>query len=79
MSIIQRIKEEPVAFQALIQAILAAIVGFDVIPNLTQGRASLILGITAAVLAFFTRQAVTPNANPKAGDGTALVPVAKPG
>jgi hypothetical protein len=75
MWVIERIKQEPVAFQAVIQALLALLVGFKVVV-LTQDQVGLIWGLTAALLAFFTRSAVTPIANPKNSEGQPLVPSA---
>jgi hypothetical protein len=55
---LQRIKEEPVAFQALLQALIAMAVTFGL--QLEAAEVAAILAVTAAVLGFFTRQAVTP-------------------
>ncbi len=74
MLIVQQIKEEPVLFQGVIQAALAVVAGFGWIPDLTQDRMGLLLAFSAAVLAFLTRRAVTPTANPKSTDERPLVP-----
>jgi hypothetical protein len=54
------IKEEPVAFQALVQAALAVVAGFGWMPGLTQETMGLLLGFSAAALAFVTRGVVSP-------------------
>jgi hypothetical protein len=69
---IRLIKQEPVLFQAIIQATLALIGAFGV--KLGAGQVGSILALTAAILSFWTRTYVTPTADPKAGDGAALVP-----
>ena len=69
------IKQEPVAFQAIIQAVIALVISFGV--SLTANQVGAIAAVTAAVLGFVARQAVTPTANPKLSDGTPLVPGAK--
>ena len=56
---ISLIKNEPVAFQALIQATIALLVGFNVI-DISEEQFGLLMAFTAAFLAFFTRKAVTP-------------------
>jgi hypothetical protein len=61
----QKIMHEPVAFQALLQALIAAGVAFGL--KLTSQEMGAILAATAAMLAFLTRQAVTPIA--KLGPG----------
>ena len=68
----QKIKEEPVFFQGLVQALLGLLVAFGF--NLAPGRMAAILTFSAAGLTFLTRQVVTPTANPRAQDGTQLVP-----
>jgi hypothetical protein len=73
MWIIEQIKQEPVAFQAVMQTLLALLVGFKVV-ELTQDQVGLVWGLTAALLAFFTRSAVTPVANPKTSEGRTLSP-----
>jgi len=66
------IKEEPVAIQAIIQALIALAISFGV--GLTANQVGSITAVTAAVLGFLARQVVTPTANPKLSDGTPLVP-----
>jgi len=68
------IKQEPVLFQALIQAGLALALSFGA--NLSAGQVGTILAFTAALLSFVTRTQVTAVANPKTNDGTKLVPEA---
>jgi hypothetical protein len=51
---------EPVAFQGVIQASLATLVGFGVI-HMTSEQTGLVMALTAAVLGFVTRRYVTPN------------------
>ncbi len=68
----QKIKQEPVLFQGLIQALLALLIAFGL--KLEPGKMGAILAFSAAVLSFLTRQVVTPSANPRAKDGTQLVP-----
>jgi hypothetical protein len=65
------IKEEPVALQTIIQAALALAISFGA--KLSGGNVGAILAVSAAVLGFVTRKAVTPTANPKMDDGTPLV------
>ena len=52
------IKQEPVAFQAVIQAIIALGTSFGL--KLEAGQVGAIVTCSAALLAFFTRQAVNP-------------------
>ena len=66
------IKQEPVMFQALIQATLAMLMGFGAI-DITPDNAALVLAFTAALLGFLTRRVVTPVSNPRSSDGIALV------
>jgi hypothetical protein len=66
------IKEEPVAIQAIIQALIALAISFGV--GLTATQVGSITAVTAAVLGFLARHVVTPTANPKLSDGTPLVP-----
>ena len=56
---LQRIKEEPVAFQAIIQAILTAGMAFGL--HLTVEQMGTLLILSGSLLAFFTRQHVTSN------------------
>jgi hypothetical protein len=74
MSLLNRIKEEPVLFQTVVQASLAVIAGWELIPGLTQEKMGLLLAFSAALLGFYTRSAVTPTSNPKNDAGTPLVP-----
>jgi hypothetical protein len=69
---VAKIKEEPVFFQGLVQALLGLLIAFGL--RLDPGKMSAILAFSAAGLSFLTRQIVTPTANPRAQDGTQLVP-----
>ena len=68
----QRIKEEPVLFQGLIQALIAlgTAFGFD----LDAAKVGAITAASAALLSFLTRQVVTPLANPRDANGKPLTP-----
>ncbi len=57
-AIINRIKEEPVAVMAVIEAILAVVVVFGI--SLTTAQATAILGLAGAILTLIARQQVTP-------------------
>jgi hypothetical protein len=61
------IHNEPVAIQGLIQATLAALVGFGVI-TWTPEQVGLVLALVAAVLALVTRTRVTPKSKASPGD-----------
>jgi hypothetical protein len=54
----QRIKEEPVYIQGIIQAALALGISFRL--HLSPEQVGAILALTAAVLSFLTRKKVTP-------------------
>ena len=73
MWIINRIKQEPVMFQGLLQAFFALLAGFKII-NISQDQMGLLLAFSAALLAFLTRQAVTPLSNPRDNSGKKLAP-----
>jgi hypothetical protein len=62
------IRQEPVLFQALVQAALALLVAFG--SHLSAGQVGSLVAFSAALLSFVTRTQVTPVANQKAGDGT---------
>jgi len=53
------IKSEPVFFQAVIQAGIALGISFGL--SMTTEQVGAIMAFTAALLAFLTRTAVTPN------------------
>ena len=57
--LLKYIRSEPVAVQSVIQASLAALVGFGVI-TLTNEQTGLLLTLLATVLAAVTRQQVKP-------------------
>ncbi|MBD2232105.1 hypothetical protein [Phormidium tenue] len=69
MWIIKRVQQEPVMFQAF----FALLAGFGVV-SLTQDQMGLIFAFTASLLAFITRQAVTPLADPRDSNGHRLMP-----
>lgn len=81
------IKAEPAAFggavTALIQAIIGALVAFNI--PLTDAQQQAVLGLTGAVVsltvlvAVVIRQNVTPTARPRNNNGENLVPEEKPG
>ena len=73
MWIIKRIQQEPVMFQGLLQASFALLTGFGVV-SLTQDQMGLIFAFTASLLAFITRQAVTPLTDPRDSNGHRLAP-----
>jgi hypothetical protein len=58
MSFLARIRREPVAFQAVVQMALAFGCAFGL--KLTAEQTAASLALSAAVLAFFTRRAVSP-------------------
>jgi hypothetical protein len=68
----QRVMEEPVAFQALLQGSLATLVTFGL--DLSDEQTGSLLTFTALLLGFLTRRAVTPLADPKDDLGNRLVP-----
>jgi hypothetical protein len=74
MSLLDQIKEEPVLFQSVVQAGLAVVSGYNLIPGLTQDKMGLLLAFSASLLGFFTRRVVTPTSKPKNDAGTPLVP-----
>jgi len=65
------IKQEPVAAQGLLQAVISLAIAFGW--TLTPERMGSILAVTAAALAFWTRTQVTPLSNPKNSKGASLV------
>jgi hypothetical protein len=66
------IKQEPVLFQGLIQAVLALGVSFGL--HLSGDQVGAILAVTAALLSVATRAQVTPMVNPRTNSGISLVP-----
>jgi len=68
----QQIKQEPVLFQGLIQAVIALGTTFGL--NLDATKVGAITAVTAALLSFLTRQVVTPLANPRDANGKPLTP-----
>ena len=61
--------------QGIVQSALSLAVAFGT--NLSPDKIGAILALSAAILSFVTRSQVTPVANPKAADGSSLVPNAK--
>ncbi len=55
-------KKEPVLILALIQSIIALVIGFGV--NLTVAQGGLVMAVSAAVLGLLARSQVTPMAGP---------------
>ena len=66
---------EPVAIQALVVAFVNLLFVFSVI-RLTVPQMGALNMFLVALLAFLARNAVTPVAHPKDGDGGRLVPLA---
>ena len=75
LAIGQRIRQEPVLFQGLVQAALATAAGFGWWRELTPEQMGELLALSAALLSLVTRQHVTPIVNPRAADGAPLAPV----
>ena len=65
------IKQYPVAYQALVQAILALGCSFGL--GLNGNQIGAILTVSAALLAVVTHRHVTPIVNPRTDDGAPLV------
>ena len=65
-----QIRQEPVLFQGVIQALIALGTAFGL--QLDASKVGAITAATAAVLSFLTRQVVTPIANPKDANGNPL-------
>ncbi len=57
---VDHVRAEPVAFQGVIQAGLALLVGFGVL-GWTAQQTGLALALTAAILSFVARRHVTPS------------------
>jgi type IV secretory pathway TrbD component len=57
---LDHVRAEPVAFQGIVQATLAALVGFGLLTWSAQ-QTGLVLALAAAVLSFVTRRSVTPH------------------
>lgn len=70
--IVDRVKEEPVAFQGVVQTGLALGIAFGL--NISTEALGAIVAFSAALLSFLTRTQVTPLANPRDQSGTELVP-----
>jgi len=74
MKLIEMIRQEPVLFQALMQAGLALLLSFGLKLNSTQIGA--VMAFSAAALSFWTRTQVTPSSNPMGNNGARLLPEA---
>ena len=61
LNFIDLVRSEPVAFMAIIEAVVFAVTEFGV--DLTGGQQAAVLGLVAAVLSFITRKSVTPAIN----------------
>ena len=68
----KQIQQEPVLFQGVIQATLALGMSFGL--GLTVNQVGTIAAVSAAILAFITRQNVTPTFNPKDSGGNQPAP-----
>lgn len=64
------IRKHPVRAQALVQAGIGTATAFGL--GWTAQQVGAVMVLSAAVLAFFTEQAVTPTANPTLPEGTAV-------
>lgn len=58
MSLTAKIKNEPVLVTAFIEAVIFLVTSFGL--DLSQEQVASIMGITVAILAFYTRGEVTP-------------------
>jgi hypothetical protein len=68
--LLAQIREEPVLFQGIVQAVIALGVSFGL--GLTANQVGAISAVSAAILSFLTRQQVTPLSNPKDATGKSL-------
>lgn len=71
MKWIDMIRQEPVMFQALVQATLALLISFGF--KLNPAQMGALVAFSAAVLSFWTRAQVTPTTNPMTNDGARLL------
>jgi hypothetical protein len=74
--IMARVQAEPVAFQGVLQAGFALLLGFGLI-SWTSEQTGLALGLSAAILTLVARRQVTPNAkiaNPAPSDDNTVSP-----
>jgi hypothetical protein len=65
--IVARAQAEPVAFQGILQAGLALLIGFGLV-SWTSEQTGLALALTAAILTLVARRHVTPNARATSPD-----------
>ena len=76
MGLFQQIKQEPVLFQGLIQALFPVLVAFGIF-KVSGEQLGTLYAFTAALLSFFARTQVTPLANPRDNAGNKLAPKSK--
>lgn len=67
MSVLERIKSEPAVVAGVVQAVLACAVAFGL--PLNDAQQGTVLALSAAILALFVRQRVTPY-TPENGEGS---------
>ncbi|MCC3460304.1 MAG: hypothetical protein EAZ60_01060 [Oscillatoriales cyanobacterium] len=72
MWLFKQIRQEPVLFQGLIQALFPVLVAFGVL-QLQESQLATLYAFTAALLSFLTRTQVTPLSNPRNDSGNRLV------
>jgi hypothetical protein len=76
--IVDYLRREPVAFQGVVQASLAMLVGFGLI-SWTAEQTALAMGFCAAILGFLARSQVSPTAaTPARPASTGTHPVTDP-
>ncbi|NJM59326.1 MAG: hypothetical protein HC849_02560 [Oscillatoriales cyanobacterium RU_3_3] len=73
MWLLKQIRQDPVLFQGLIQALFPVLVTFGVL-QLQDSQLGVLYAFTAALLSFLTRTQVTPLSNPRDDAGNRLVP-----
>jgi hypothetical protein len=73
MWLFKQIRQEPVLFQGLIQALFPVLVAFGVL-QLQESQLGALYAFTAALLSFLTRSQVTPLSNPRDDAGNRLAP-----
>lgn len=73
MWLFKQIRQEPVLFQGLVQALFPVLVAFGVL-QLQESQLGVLYAFTAALLSFLTRTQVTPLSNPRDDAGNRLAP-----
>ncbi|MGL5059771.1 MAG: hypothetical protein ACRC62_07285 [Microcoleus sp.] len=73
MWLFKQIRQEPVLFQGLIQALFPVLVAFGAL-QLQESQLGTLYAFTAALLSFLTRTQVTPLSNPRDDSGNRLAP-----